>query len=276
MADLTALKVRNLSRWNAAKLTRAGEFRAVAAYLVAKEAKEHFQREEASTGVPWPVVAVIKQRECGRDPKWLLNIAQGDPWARKSVHVPAGRGPFQSWEIAADDALVNCKPNAANNKDWTPGGMMTLLERYNGLGYANKGLPSPYVWSGTDQYQRGKYVRDGVFNPNVVDVQLGCAGLLLAMQALDPSIKLDGKTVVLPPKPPVDAKTGTSGSIVVAGGEAARQAHESGLRPWMVVLIVVAVVAVAIVAYLALRKPHERPHEREPEHEPETEKESTP
>jgi lysozyme family protein len=66
-----------------------------------------------------------------------------------------------------------------------------VLEQYNGLGYAAHGVPSPYVWSGTDQYHSGKYVRDGVYDPHVVDAQLGCAGLLLAMIAIDPSIKFE-------------------------------------------------------------------------------------
>ena len=80
------------------------------------------------------------------------SLAQGDPWNRVSVHVPAGRGPFKSWEDAAVDALVNCSPYAARNKDWSIGGTLTMLEQYNGLGYAARGRPSPYVWSGTDQY----------------------------------------------------------------------------------------------------------------------------
>jgi hypothetical protein len=53
-----------------------------------------------------------------------------------------------------------------------------MLEKYNGLGYANKGIPSPYLWAGTDQYIKGKYVQDGKFNANYVDQQLGCAGIL--------------------------------------------------------------------------------------------------
>jgi len=61
----------------------------------------------------------------------------------------------------------------------------------NGLGYAARHLPSPYIWSGTDQYRSGKYVRDGVYDPSVVDSQLGCAGLLLSMMALDPSIDFE-------------------------------------------------------------------------------------
>ncbi len=117
------------------------------------------------------------------------------------MHVPAGRGPFASWEEAAVDALVNCSPHAARNKDWSIGAALTKLEEYNGLGYAARGRPSPYIWSGTNQYVSGKYVRDGVYDPNVVDSQLGCAGLLMAMMALDPTVTFTGLKVVPPPAP---------------------------------------------------------------------------
>ena len=79
---------------------------------------------------------------------------------------------------------------------------MTVLEEYNGLGYASRGVPSPYVWSGTDQYRSGKYVRDRVYDPNAVDSQLGCAGLLMAMMALDRSIDFESSVpspAALPP-----------------------------------------------------------------------------
>ncbi|QOG23777.1 hypothetical protein FOM02_27085 [Bradyrhizobium sp. SEMIA] len=155
--------------------------------LVGTQAKSRYQTVAARTGVPWFVIAVIHERECSQS--WRGSLAQGDPWDRKSVHVPAGRGPFASWEDCAVDALVNCPPYAARNKDCSIGGTLTLLEQYNGLGYASKGRPSPYIWSGTDQYVSGKYVRDGVYDPNAVDQQLGCAGLLLAMAAIDASIK---------------------------------------------------------------------------------------
>src|SRR5437764_13663747 len=48
-----------------------------------------YQAVAAKTGVPWAAVALIHQMECGGD--WTLNIAQGDPWNRRSVHVPKGR-----------------------------------------------------------------------------------------------------------------------------------------------------------------------------------------
>lgn len=196
MVNLVNLKKKNEERWKNAKITRATELNSVAKRLVA--AKARYQVVEKQTGVPWYFIAVTHEREASQS--WKGSLAQGDPWNRVSTHVPAGRGPFKSWEEAAVDALKNCAPHAANNKDWSVGGLLTMLEQYNGMGYANKGIPSPYVWSGTDQYKSGKYVADGVFNPNTVDKQLGCAGLLMAMKSLDPSITI-GKPPSVPSIP---------------------------------------------------------------------------
>ncbi|KRR23718.1 hypothetical protein [Bradyrhizobium retamae] len=191
MTNLIALTESNAKRWAAARLTR--NFTTVARRLVAPGAKARYQTVSARTGVPWPAIAVIHERECSQD--WTGSLAQGDPWNRVSVHVPAGRGPFRSWEEAAIDALVNCAPYAARNKDWSIGRTLAKLEQYNGLGYAARGRPSPYIWAGTDQYRSGKYVRDGVYDPNVVDSQPGCAGLLKTMMALDPTITFTGATI---------------------------------------------------------------------------------
>ena len=191
MTDIVALKAANAERWANARLTR--NFSAVAKHLVAPDAKFAYQAVSAKTGVPWAVIAVVHERESSQD--WTASLAQGDPWNWISVHVPAGRGPFKSWEEAAVDALVNCAPYAAYNRDWSTGGTLTKLEEYNGLGYASRGKPSPYIWSGTDQYIRGKYVRDGVYDPEAIDTQLGCAGLLLAMMTLDPAITFTGVTI---------------------------------------------------------------------------------
>lgn len=187
MTDLNALIVANAKRWANAGLIR--NFNPIAKSLVA--AKPRYQTVEAKTGVPWFVIAVIHERESGQN--WFASLAQGDPWNRASVHVPAGRGPFKSWEEAAIDALADCAPYLARNRDWSIGGTLTKLEEYNGLGYAARGVPSPYVWSGTDQYKSGKYVRDGVYDSAAVDSQPGCAGLLLAIMALDRTISFDGK-----------------------------------------------------------------------------------
>lgn len=190
--NLTELRAKNSARWDMAKLNR--NFTSVAKALISPQAKPRYQAVEARTKVPWFIIAVIHEREASQN--WKTQLGQGDPLDRVSTHVPKGRGPFSTWENGAYDALVSCPPYAARNTDWSPGGAITLLEQYNGLGYANRGLPSPYVWSGTDQYQKGKYVRDGVFDPDVIDIQLGCAGLLKTMMALDSSIKFGSVSTI--------------------------------------------------------------------------------
>lgn len=154
-------------------------FKAVADKLMATDAQARYRIVAAKTGVPWQVIAVIHQREANQN--WNTQLGQGDPLNKKSTHVPKGRGPFNTWEEGAVDALTNCAPYASKNMDWTIGGTLALLEKYNGLGYANKNLPSPYIWAGTNQYVKGKYVADGVYDANAVDKQLGCAGLLRFM-----------------------------------------------------------------------------------------------
>lgn len=194
------LKTLNAGRWQAMRVKPEllPTIDAVAKRLVhPANAKPHYLAVQKLTGVPWFIIAVIHEREASQS--WAANLAQGDPWNHRSVHVPAGRGPFNSWDDAAVDALVNCAPYAARNRDWTPGGALTLLEEYNGLGYAKHGLPSPYVWASTDQYARGKYVSDGHFDPNAADHQLGCAALLNRMAVFDPSIALGAQAAKPPP-----------------------------------------------------------------------------
>lgn len=197
MANVSALIALNAQRWHAAKPTR--DFGSVARHLLA--GKPRYQAVSVKTGVPWFVIAVIHEREASGN--WNTQLGQGDPLNQVSRHEPAGRGPFETWEDGAYDALVRCAPFAYAWKDWSAGGALTLLEEYNGLGYANKGIPSPYVWSGTDQYKSGKYVADHDFRANVVDVQLGCAGLLMAMRALDATIRFADEGAAAPPSVPL-------------------------------------------------------------------------
>lgn len=216
-------------------------FAAVANRLTSPEAKARYQAVEKLTGVPWWFVAVVHEREASQ--KWNTQLGQGDPLNKKSTHVPKGRGPFNTWEEGAVDALVNCAPYASKNTDWTPGGALTMLEKYNGLGYFNKGLPSPYIWAGTDQYIKGKYVSDGNFDPNAVDQQLGCAGLLKFMGIFG--------------KPGISGGT-LAGSTVVAGTVGAAVSAPHNYMPWILgggfILALVAFLVFDIVSYNKWKK----------------------
>jgi len=220
----------NQHRWGICKVLsdKGPAFKQVADRLTAPAAVVRYKAVEKKTKVPWWFIAVVHEREASQN--WNSNIAQGDPWNKKSVHVPANRGPFKSWEDAAYDALVNCPPYAARNTDWSPGGALTMLEKYNGLGYYRKGLPSPYVWAGTDQYTSGKYTSDGVYNASVVDTQLGVAGLLKFMGVF---------------KTGTGTSAGAAGAVILAGG-AAVAATPQHYWPW----IIGGTIAVALIAFI--------------------------
>jgi lysozyme family protein len=189
MIQISRLIELNQARWAAMSVTPSllAAVDAVSGRLAATDAKARYETVADQTSVPWFIIAVIHEREASQS--WHANLAQGDPWDAVSIHVPAGRGPFASWEAAAVDALVNCPPKAAQWRDWSVGGALTLLEEYNGLGYAARSVPSPYVWASTNQYVKGKYVADGHYDPNAVDHQFGCAALLNRMMAIDPTIR---------------------------------------------------------------------------------------
>jgi len=201
--NLVELQNENDCRWKSAKIMRSG-FDKVAAKAEANKSRyidivhRCVERESNMPDEAWVFIAVIHERESDMD--FTTHLGQGDPLNRRTVHVPAGRGPFtglDAFEQGAVDALIDCAPYAAlSNKDWSISGMLTYLERYNGLGYATRGIASPYLWAGTNQYSKGKYVRDGVFDPNAVDKQLGCSGLILAIDTLDEGINFTDIPVI--------------------------------------------------------------------------------
>jgi lysozyme family protein len=248
---MSLLSDANATRWAKAtvKPEKRAIFKSVAQRLSAPAAKARYTAIEKKTGVPWFVIAVIHEREASQ--KWSANIAQGDPWDRVSRNVPAGRGPFKSFEEAAYDALMKCAPYAGKWTDWSVGGTLELLERYNGLGYAAKKVPSPYIWSGTDRYVSGKYIRDHVYDANAVDQQLGCAGLILAMQELDPSIKFGKPTAA--EKPKVTAERAVAAVVLTAGGAATvQQAQTHGLSGSEIAWMIAAFVVLAIASFMVV------------------------
>jgi lysozyme family protein len=175
------LAEKNKRRWDNMHIpvNKGPLFKAVADRLMFNRPRyEAISKALKSKGhdIPWEFIAVTHQREASGD--FSRYLGNGQPLSKKTTIVPKGRGPFSSFEEGAIDALLNAPPYAAKNRDWTIGGTLAKLEEYNGLGYASKGIPSPYVWAGTDQYVKGKYVADHVYDPEHVDTQLGCAGLL--------------------------------------------------------------------------------------------------
>jgi lysozyme family protein len=142
--------------------------------------RSEYEEVEKTTGVPWWFVGIIHLRESNCNFKTALH--NGDPlWDRngnplKTVHVPAGRGPFKTWAEGASDALR--LEGLDKVKAWDLPTALFEFEKYNGLGYISKGVNSPYVWAGSNLYSRGKFVADGKFSSIFIDPQPGCAPML--------------------------------------------------------------------------------------------------
>lgn len=140
--------------------------------------KEKYQEVEKITTVPWYVVAVIHYRESSLN--FTRHLHNGDRLSDRTIHVPKGRplkgNPPFTWVESAVDALKLKSYHTCT--DWSIENILNLLERYNGLGYKKKGLPSPYLWSWSNLYQRGKYVSDGRYDPAAIDKQCGTAVLI--------------------------------------------------------------------------------------------------
>jgi hypothetical protein len=74
--------------------------------------------------------------------------------------------------------------------DWSVPGMLYRFERYNGFGYRSRGINSPYLWSYSNQYKKGKFTGDGKYDPNAVSKQCGAVVLLKSINANDADIDI--------------------------------------------------------------------------------------
>ncbi len=166
----------------AIKATRRTEFERIARKLVGL--KPHYLPIETATGVPWYMIALIHLREADND--FSKGLAQGDPWNRRSHNLPIS-GPFNSFFDSAVWALKH--DGLTNVSDWRLEKQLYYQEVFNGAGYDMRGLPSPYIWGGSNIQQPGKYVRDGVFSRGDWDHQPGVAPILKVMMELDPTIR---------------------------------------------------------------------------------------
>jgi lysozyme family protein len=172
--EVTEAGYRNL--WNACVINpeKAAAADELAAKIVSN--KTRYQTVEAQTEVPWFVIGCWHYREANFDFNTFLG--NGQPLNQVTTQVPAGLGPWDSWEAGAVEALKKYR----NPLPWTVEFCLYNSEAYNGFGYFSKNINSPYVWSWTNQYVSGKYTADHVFSPGAVDVQCGCAAILKALE----------------------------------------------------------------------------------------------
>lgn len=134
---------------------------------------------------PWWFIACIHAKESSLDFKTCLH--NGDPLPGPTTHVPSGRGPFNSWQEAAIDALK--LKNFDKVTDWSIEHILYLLESYNGFGYRSKIGDTgqveltPYVWAFTNQHdESGRYVRDGKYDKDSITKNPGAAAYIKCLE----------------------------------------------------------------------------------------------
>ncbi len=181
------------------ELTRADEAMTAARKVIKNSAR--YKEASLATGVPWPFIGVLDLRESDCDPKAALG--QGDPWNQVSVNVPRGKGPFKSWADAAV-YYIGYDHLTDNVATWDMPMVCWKGEKWNGLGPRNHGIFTGYLWAGTNHYTKGKYVSDGVWNPDTVDKQLGIIAVLYQMNVIDPSNYIGNIDIIPSDDPPPD------------------------------------------------------------------------
>lgn len=129
--------------------------------------------------IPWYFIGIVHGLEASFN--FLAHLHNGDaPLTKKTTHVPINRPapwlPPSDWQSSAVDALT--QQGFVGKVDWSLERMLYRWENYNGFGYRAKKIPSPYLWSFSNNYAAGKFVKDGKFDGAAVSKQCGAAVLL--------------------------------------------------------------------------------------------------
>ena len=144
-----------------------------------KTSRPRYDRVALDTKVPWFVIGIIHALEASFN--FLAHLHNGDhPLTQRTRQVPAGRpltwAPPSDWDWSAKDALKLL--GFTGKTDWNLERILFRFEAYNGFGYRNTVVPTPYLWSFSNHYESGKFVADGRFNAKAKSQQCGAAVML--------------------------------------------------------------------------------------------------
>lgn len=197
--DYASLKDEYARLWQSMEIrpNKRGNVEATAKKILSY--REIYEQVEASTKVPWYVVGIIHAMEASCNFKCHLH--NGDPLTKKTRRVPKGRplrgkAPF-SWHESACDALQ--MKSLQKIKTWPIERICWELERYNGWGYRkyHSETLSPYLWSYSNHYTKGKYVKDGVWSATAVSSQSGAMAILAVLMELCADVRPTLETITV-------------------------------------------------------------------------------
>jgi lysozyme family protein len=140
-----------------------------------------YQEVEDQACVPWYFVGIIHGLECSFNFK--AHLHNGDPLRSQTVQIPRGRpapwNPPNDWVSSAKDSLAY--EGFVDQEDWSLPRTLFRWEAYNGFRSRANGINTPYLWSFSNHYTRGKFVADNVWDANAVSKQCGAAVMLKAL-----------------------------------------------------------------------------------------------
>lgn len=180
-ADAAAAEYVRLFQTCVIRDDKKGEIAKIAARLARAPRKTIYEQVSRATNVPWFVIGVMHTMECSMDLNSHLH--NGDPLAERTVQVPAKRpkvwDPPTDWVSSAIDAIAYDKLDG--KRDWDLATTLFRLEIYNGCRSRKNGINTPYLWSFSNHYTKGKFVKDNVWSPTAVSRQAGAAVILKHM-----------------------------------------------------------------------------------------------
>lgn len=158
---------------------KASEVKWYVSKLADEARRARYQAIEDDICPPWYFVGIIHGMECGFD--FNKHLHNGDPLKYRTVQVPKNRpatwNPPSDWHSSAVDALRYDK--FADLNDWELARILYRWEAYNGWrSRMLHGINTPYLWSFSNHYSKGKYVADNVWDANAVSKQCGAAVML--------------------------------------------------------------------------------------------------
>jgi lysozyme family protein len=141
--------------------------------------RKRYEKIYEETCIPWYFVAGIHALEATFN--FRTHLHNGDSLKARTHNIPPNRppewNPPNEWEASAIDALTMKKYDKETS--WTLPEICYRWEKYNGVrSRMEHNIHTPYLWSFSQHYTKGKFVRDNVWSDDAVSQQPGAAVLL--------------------------------------------------------------------------------------------------
>ena len=134
--------------------------------------RPRYESISAAVGIPWYVIGVLHLIECNFD---------FDRALVSNLQAHREEESLSLFEQTAAEALRTL--GFLDWSDYSVEGTLYRLEMHGGFEYRwyHPEVKSPFLWAGTNQYTKGRYI-DGKFDANAVVEQIGAATILFVMQ----------------------------------------------------------------------------------------------